>query len=337
MNPYRLIEQSRSHRTIVFLIGLGLLALIALADLYVHHAISFAPFYILPVLAVGFLIGRMSGVYMAVLSAVGWLIIDIYTEPAFSGYGVHFWNTVARILFFSFVAFGVRSLAIAQMRQRELAGFIVHDLKAPLANILFGMETIKTRGYAPPETVEKTARITTISAKRMLGLVESIVDLIKIEENTYQRLREGVSPAVIVEQSVELVSAWAERRKVRLDIRQDSQRTQIITDPQLVIRIIVNLLSNALKASPEGSTITVRIADAEKGWLHLSVADQGPGMEATKQQPLYSRIFNLDDTPAGSGLGLTFCRRAAEALGGHLVIENRPEKGMLIVVQLPTE
>ena len=108
-------------------------------------------------------------------------------------------------------------------------------------------------------------------------------------------------------------------------------------DRRLVERVIENLLGNAIKFSPDGGRVELRLSVAESGLLRLEVADQGLGVSEKMRPRLFEKFARGDEPAAGTGLGLAFCRLAVEANGGRIwLADDGPETGATFALELPT-
>ena len=109
-------------------------------------------------------------------------------------------------------------------------------------------------------------------------------------------------------------------------------------DRDRIEQILINLLDNAGKYSPEGGTITVSV-DEDAGHVRLSVTDRGVGIAPTEQQAIFEKFYRVDphqtQTPGGTGLGLYICRELAQRMGGEITVDSEPSAGSTFVLELP--
>jgi signal transduction histidine kinase len=130
--------QAQSRRSIV-IISVALVLLIGLADYLTGAEISFSIFYLIPIVLVGWFVSLRAGILFSVAGAVILLLADLFAGRVYSSSAIPFWNCGVRFGFFIIVNFMLSALRAAQHRQEELAHFIVHDLRSPLANVLPGL------------------------------------------------------------------------------------------------------------------------------------------------------------------------------------------------------
>ena len=327
------------HKVGVTVVGCFLVVLLAVIDDITGHEFRVSLLYIVPVVIVALLVGKWGGIYMSVLSAISWLIVDLRSEFVYSVSTVHIWNAVVRIAFFFFVTYGIYLLVLARRKQQELIYFIIHDLKTPLTSIMVGLHTIRDFAGDSVEQTQKLAPMLLNSCNRMSIFIDSLVDLSILEEGKYKPNLEEVNVKVLIDRSVELVSLWAEKSKIAIEERIDTDQTTINTDKLLTIRILTNLVSNAIKVSPADSKITIRVTKTKENNLSFSISDQGPGIHPKWQSRIFDKFYHVDAQKEGayigSGLGLTFCNLAVKQLGGHIKLLSELDKGTTVTFEIP--
>lgn len=228
-----------------------------------------------------------------------------------------------------------------QERLRDaLIEFLVHDLRSPLTNIISGLETllVSAEDNLSPEDRE-LIEMALIGAHRLLTMVNSILDLRKLEEGKFPLYLKEFEPREAVGEAIRQVGLWARQSNINLHVDFSREVPEkMVADRWVLIRILVNLLSNALKYTPSGGTINVRVF-VDDGWIHFSVTDQGPGIPKEYLDRIFDRFVQVEARKAGgavgTGLGLTFCKLAVEAHGGRIWIESEVGKGTTVHFVLP--
>jgi len=162
------------------------------------------------------------------------------------------------------------------------------------------------------------------------------------------RLESGLMPLQIsevnvkelVDLSLEQVALQAEQNQLTLATELNTDIERICADRELTVRVLVNLLGNAIKFSPASSVITVSVASTEANMLAFSVADQGPGIPKQWVRKAFDKFAQIEARQAGaavgSGLGLTFCQLAVEAQGGRISLKSDSGQGTTVTFTLPT-
>ncbi|MCX7967650.1 MAG: HAMP domain-containing histidine kinase [Armatimonadetes bacterium] len=221
-----------------------------------------------------------------------------------------------------------------------LIEFLVHDLRSPLTNIISGLETllVSTEDNLASEDRE-LIELALIGAHRLLTMVNSILDLRKLEEGKFPLYLKEFDPHEAVGEAIRQVQLWARQNNVSLQVDFDPEvPSKMVADRWVLIRVLVNLLSNALKYTPNGGTITLSVV-MDGGWVHFSVKDQGPGIPKEYLERIFDRFVQVEARKAGAavgtGLGLTFCKLAVEAHGGRIWVESEVGKGTTVHFVVP--
>ncbi len=230
-----------------------------------------------------------------------------------------------------------RDALIDSQKQREqLFEFIVHDLKNPLATIQLGMDLLSDRSDNAPSLQHQLLRIRE-TAQSMGRMVQNILDIGRAEQmglevrRTRLLLRDWI-PSLLHEveyraQRMNQKMAWECPPELEIDADQD-----------LLRRVLLNLLDNALKYSPSGSQTLLEAGSADGG-VFFRVSDQGQGIPEHMREVIFDKFIRLEDegakTRSSSGLGLTFCQVVTEAHGGRIWVEENQPKGSVFIVEIP--
>lgn len=234
---------------------------------------------------------------------------------------------------------------IEKLRQ-DLASMIVHDLRSPLTNLMISIDLLlkQQHGRLSSDQIRILA-IAADSCQQMLDLVNTLLDIRRLEARTLELHQQSTFIAAIVDGVIERLERVAADRGVHLRNLLPATVSAHI-DLDMVRRVLQNLLDNALKFSPRNGVVTVtgEIVDAEAlprphmpgAWLLLSIADQGPGIPAAFQ-PLLFQLFSQapGGRGRGTGLGLAFCKLAVEAHGGAIWYDGDTDKGATFRLTLP--
>jgi signal transduction histidine kinase len=143
-----------------------------------------------------------------------------------------------------------------------------------------------------------------------------------------------VDPRTLLEEAAAALSAAAEIRGVALVCVGDQAPPAVMLDPARVRQVLYNFVSNALKHSPSGSTVTLRAAGDDQG-VRFEVSDQGRGISAADQKELFQPYVRLAGAPSGTGLGLAVAREIADAHGGEIGVSSKPGAGATFWVRFP--
>jgi len=334
----------RQSRLSLTLWGFGLAVLVGVIDYLTGPELSFSIFYLIPIYLGAWRVDRRMGVLLSVTSTVLWLIADLLTGHSYAHPAIPYWNAAVRSGVFLIVTYVLSALRKSQKRQEELGQFIVHDLRSPLANVMTGLHTLQDVAGETVDPLQKDLiEMCLVSCNRMLTLINSLLDLAQLESGKMPLQLGEVSARELVDSSLDQVKVWAERNRVNLASRLDSDIGTVYADPTATVRVLVNLLSNAVKFSGPESVVTVCVepshADSHTDMVAFSVTDQGLGIPKEWVDKVFDKFTQIEARKAGSavgsGLGLTFCRLAVEAQGGHIWLESETDKGTTVTFTLP--
>lgn len=219
--------------------------------------------------------------------------------------------------------------------QRRFIQEASHELRNPLAVIRTNLEVTLSDPDADAEDLRSTAEVVERSTERMARLVDDL--LVYARKGTLALEREPVDASALVREAAAEFSAFAEARGVHLTETADPG-LWILGDRLALRQALANLLANAVRHSPTGSTIGVR-AGREGPWVWMSVEDEGPGVDPADQERVFQRFWRGDPKEGReqgrSGLGLTIVRQIAEAHGGQVELVSTPGQGAAFAVWIP--
>jgi len=225
----------------------------------------------------------------------------------------------------------------AETLRDSLVHMIVHDLRSPLTGIYAYLELIEeSAAGALPAKLRGYIDDALKSARQMIGIVSDILDTSKLQAGQLKLVLEDCELDGAVEESIAGLAALLKTRKIRFVRRE--RPAVVRADRGLVLRVIQNLLANALKFTPDGGLISVSITDAAGG-TRVSLSDNGPGIAPEYREEIFKKFAQVE-LPAGrqkysTGLGLAFCKLAVEAHGGRIGVESEAGKGSTFWFELP--
>jgi signal transduction histidine kinase len=215
--------------------------------------------------------------------------------------------------------------------RRELVAWASHDLRTPLANMQAMLEALEdglagSHEYLPALREQVTA---------LSQLVDDLFELARIDADALTLELRDLPVEPVVASSLRGVEAEARLRGVRLAAEVDGELTARIA-PDKIERVLLNLLTNALRHTPSDGSIAVRVAPSP-GELRVAVEDTGDGLDAEAQARMFERFWRADRSRSsrGSGLGLAIARGLVEAHGGRIWAEDREGGGARVCFTLP--
>lgn len=223
-----------------------------------------------------------------------------------------------------------------QHLRAELTRLLVHDLKNPLGVILgsIGPVAAGLTGDLNEAQGRFLARAES-STRDMLRLIEEVLDVERFEAGALPLDRTWVDAGALLRKRAADIEGQVQQRRQHVVLAVQDPLPPLYADEGLLSRVVENLLSNALKFTPEGGQIrlTARRVDDR---LEVEVADSGPGVPAAERERIFEKFARLRGARArGAGLGLTLCKMAVEAHGGRIEVEDSPEGGVLFRIEFP--
>jgi NtrC-family two-component system sensor histidine kinase KinB len=226
-------------------------------------------------------------------------------------------------------------LELAELRT-DLTSMVFHDLRSPIGNIISSLEVLEATIADSDETIQSVLSIAMRSSRRASRLVESLLDLDRLETNRAVLNKSQASIGALVAEAVEEIHPTAEAKGQLLRMELPPHLPTLEMDVDMIRRVLINLLENAIKYTRSGDQITV-CASARDGELLVSVSDSGPGIPVEDLDKIFDKFTRVtkDDRPKGLGLGLAFCRLAIEAHGGKIWVESEEGRGSTFSFTLP--
>lgn len=209
-------------------------------------------------------------------------------------------------------------------------------LRTPLNHIVNAAELLRAQHEGPLRR-EYTAYATDIASagRHLLAMVDDLVDLQAIERDDFTPEIERIDLADVARRAAGLLSVRAAERQVRIDKPGDDDALPALGEFRRVLQILMNLLVNAIRYSPEGSMVWIRTERVGQ-MVALTVADLGKGIAPEDQDRVFDKFERVDPSePGGTGLGLYIARRLARAMGGDILLDSAPGQGARFTLTLP--
>lgn len=209
-------------------------------------------------------------------------------------------------------------------------------LRQPVSRIIANAETIRSQLAGPlAEEYSNYAADISAAGEHLLALIEDLATLDMIEDEDFAPQPDEIDLADVGRQAAGILTMRAQEKQIAVDPPKVGESVPAIGEFRRVLQIVLNLLGNAIRYSPEGSQIWVR-ASSENGRASITVADQGEGLSEEEAARVFKKFERLGRTgDGGSGLGLYISRRLAEAMGGSLTVESAKGQGARFTLELP--
>ncbi len=217
--------------------------------------------------------------------------------------------------------------------RREFSANVSHELKTPLTSIS-GFAELMMQDLVPPDKSREFAGDIYRESVRLISLINDIIELSQLDEQTVSPEKEDVDLYVIAEDVLDSLESEARKKDVTLSLTGD--RAVVRGIPNYVDEIVYNLCDNAVKYNRQGGSVTVNVEKTEKSVV-LSVRDTGIGIPDEYRERIFERFYRVDSARSneipGTGLGLSIVKHAAQLLGAHVSLKSEPDVGTEITVE----
>ena len=272
-----------------------------------------------------------------------WFLLAVVAAAVVAGFGAHRLQ-VRRLRrreqeLSSLVAERTRSLEEANALKKEVLEIAAHDLKNPL-QVVQGYAELLDHDDLPAGQVRELARTIFRSARRMVSVIDLLLTHAALESGVLELSPEPTDLSALAASVVADDEPLARRKEQRIELRAGGPAVARV-DPDRLREVVDNLVANAVKYGPRGSTVTVSVERVGER-VRLTVADQGPGLTAEEAATLFQQYRRLSARPTGgersTGLGLWIVKRLTEIHGGRVAVESEgPGTGSRFVIDLPGE
>jgi signal transduction histidine kinase len=223
--------------------------------------------------------------------------------------------------------------------RQELLAVVSHDLRSPLTAVTMGSALLEETLPADtqPRGPQRHVRAIRNAADRMKSLIDDVLDAARLETGTIALQRAWWDAGNLLERAVELHQARAAQQGITVRAELPAEPLQGWGDPERVLQVLGNLISNALKFTPRGGEIVAAVTGQSQR-LELSVRDTGPGIAAAEQSQVFQRYWQGETSarPGSLGLGLYICKNLVAAHGGKIWVESVLGQGSRFCFTLPS-
>ncbi|HKN63794.1 MAG TPA: ATP-binding protein, partial [Gaiellaceae bacterium] len=251
------------------------------------------------------------------------------------------WVAVTGVAFDEGVVYALRDVSDEQALERARSDFVAtasHELRTPLAAVYGAARTLRrTDIEIPGEQRDRFLDIIVSETERLTAIVSQILLAGQLEEGRVDVTTSATDLHPLAESVLESARLRAPEQ-IELRLEQNGDRAVALADADKLRQVLVNLLDNAIKYSPDGGDVTVEL-NGGHGRVRLAVRDRGLGIPPGEQERIFEKFYRLDPAltrgVGGSGLGLFISRELVSRMGGSLTVRSQPGEGAAFVVDLP--
>ncbi|MCX6864766.1 MAG: ATP-binding protein [Verrucomicrobia bacterium] len=362
----RLLPHSRKA---ALAIALPLILCVAALDYITGRDLVTSPFYLLPICWVGWLVGRRSGLVLAVISAAVWLTEDLLHGYAYPQGAIPYWNAFMLLVFFLLVVYlltafhdahahledtvaqrtAALNTEIVERKRLEagkiqaermatvgmMAAEVAHEVRSPLGALALNLDLIQKEIESLAKTSSHPQDEGGILVREMRGEVQRIQHVLEDYLQFARLPKPRFSPVDLqemLENKLAFMRGTIEQAGITLRTNFDPSLKNVNADPEQLWQAALNLIRNGIEAMPEGGELIVSTW-REGGEARMRVADTGAGMTAEQVEQVCVPFFS--SKPTGTGLGLALVQQIIIAHGGRVECESAPGKGCTFTLFLP--
>ena len=236
------------------------------------------------------------------------------------------------------VVVDVTELRRLETLRRDFVANASHELRTPVTALRSAAETLHDVIEADPPAAGRFLDMIERNAERLQHIIDDLLDLSRLESQTYRLELEPLDVAEVAGRVVELFAERARARQMALRLRLPADLPRVQADRRALEHVLCNLVDNAIKYGPSGGVVILG-AEAGEHALQLLVQDSGPGIAAEHLPRLFERFYRVDAGRSralgGTGLGLAIVKHLTEAMGGQVGVDSEPGRGTTFRCRLP--
>jgi len=220
----------------------------------------------------------------------------------------------------------------------EFFNMLIHDLKGPISELIANLDILS---YTAPSDNQEYVEAAKFGCDTLYSMVSNLLDISRLEEGKLKLVYEQIEPQGLVKEALARLFGLIEIKELTFTetYPADNDRDCLWADRGMLLRVLQNLLTNAIGFSPSGSPIEVGFEDLNQSKIRFYVKDKGPGIPAEHHEAIFDKHYQLEKKGDGriytTGLGLTFCRMAVGAHSGEIGVVSRKAAGSCFHFTLP--
>lgn len=221
--------------------------------------------------------------------------------------------------------------------KNEIIGIVAHDLRNPISAMRMTGEFL-LENLGNTEAVKELSTQIVRSGNHVLSMISNLLDMNRLEENAFRFIISDLDVFPILSMVVEQYLHHASNKNITIRLHEEQEPCIALADEQALMQVVDNLVSNAVKYTPHGKNISVRLQKYTNA-VRIEVQDEGQGIAADEMQQLFGKFVRLSSRPTGgehsTGLGLSIVKKMVEAMNGRVWCESEAGKGATFIVELP--
>ncbi len=226
--------------------------------------------------------------------------------------------------------------ALLNQEKTEIMGIVAHDLRNPIGAVRSMAELIQSEAFSGQNLSDAANKIITTSG-RMLALVSNVLDINRLDEGAIHFMSVEFDMLPQIEAICEQYQYHAASKSITLHLQTSDSSAIVTADEQALLQVLDNIVSNAVKYSPHGKSVFVRVKSGVEA-VRLEVQDEGPGISEDDMKKLFGKFARLSARPTGdehsTGLGLSIVKKMVEAMNGRVWCESELGQGATFIVEL---
>jgi signal transduction histidine kinase len=343
-----LLDYLDRHRAAAWALVLVLLPLVAWLDHFTGSEISFSIFYLFPVSLASWVIGKKAGLLVSFAAGVLWLLMDMISGRVYSSAHIVYWNAIVRLAFFFITGLSLSRIRSGLVQERklsrlksEMVSLVSHEVNNALVSISLASTLLQEdEGEAMSAGRKKFYSVLDQTHRKLARTVKTFLAKARLEAGKFTLELKRVEFRGLVREGVEALSLLAAEKNVAVWTDFPPEVIPVKCDPDAMSLVVSNLLLNAIKYTPSGGKVTIKISSEQPaaGPVKISIADTGIGIAAGDMETVFSGFYRTADgkrEAQGFGIGLKASRELIEAHGSELKVKSAPGRGSTFCFSLP--
>jgi two-component system, cell cycle sensor histidine kinase PleC len=228
---------------------------------------------------------------------------------------------------------------LASKAKSEFIANMSHELRTPLNAVIGFSEMLRSKSSEDPDRVKEYAGYINEAAEHLLALISSILDVSKIQAGKLRVERAHIDPRPIVRSCLLITEVKAREKAIALEATLPDEPLSVYADPLRLKQVLINLMSNAVKFTPEHGHVTIALSAQPDGMTLIEISDNGVGMTASEVDTALRPFGQIDQgfnkKYEGTGLGLPISAALVRLHGGTMTVDSEKAKGTRVAVLLP--